>query len=34
MRTDRVSWGEAFIRLAVGLWIFEVACQLIWWLSE
>ena len=25
----RVSWRAFFLRLAVGLWLFEICCQLL-----
>ena len=34
VNTDRVTWREFFLRLAVCLWAFEVACQIIHWITE
>ena len=30
----RVSWRAFFLRMAVCLWLFEVGCQIVLWLTE
>ena len=31
---DRVSLCEFFLRLAVGLWLIDIACQILNWMTE
>ncbi len=33
-KPDRVLWRAFFMRVAVGLWVFEVTCQIVYWITE